>query len=379
MKKVLKTTVCLVLILSMFVGCSVVNVASVGEVNGEKILFSKYKYAMTLVQMFFGAADSENTLGALCQYDQYLQSYMYEDISALVTEAGEADPGENLWDKALGDTTVGDKARALAFDKLAEIEIAIGLAKEREITLSDEEKSNVTQYLNNIIDNVFGSKGKLTEALKSVNMTEKDLKDLWQDIALANKVKTSLSEDATEEDINTFYQDNYIRVKHILVKVGDDIADMDAAKAKIDEIYEKLNAGEDFDALMKEYSNDVDGEGNVNNADAGYLFTADTTGYVDGFVEAGANLAVGEYTAEPVKVESSYSGYHILKRYELEETGATDYADAIKSEIANKAYNELIAGAKESANIVKNEGRVKGYKLIELKAADEEAAVETVE
>lgn len=63
----------------------------------------------------------------------------------------------------------------------------------------------------------------------------------------------------------------------------------------------------------------------------------------------------------------------------MEETGATDYADAIKSEIANKAYNELIAGAKESANIVKNEGRVKGYKLIELKAADEEAAVETVE
>ena len=66
----------------------------------------------------------------------------------------------------------------------------------------------------------------------------------------------------TDEALLKYYNDNYARVKHILIKVGDEgISDLDAAKAKADEVIAELDGGADFETLMTKYSGDVDSDG----------------------------------------------------------------------------------------------------------------------
>ena len=104
-----------------------------------------------------------------------------------------------------------------------------------------------------------------------------------------------------------------MEISHILIKVDatSDISTSEkedletAAEAKAKDIIEKLNNGEKFEDLAKEYSDDTATKesggslGKVNYID----------NYDENFMEGAVNLEVGEYSKEPVK---SQYGYHII-------------------------------------------------------------------
>lgn len=104
-------------------------------------------------------------------------------------------------------------------------------------------------------------------------------------------------------------------VSHIMIRVeAGDPADVQAtAQNRIDEIYTKLNEGEDFGELAKKYSDDRTSAGK-----GGQLPAFGTGKMVEEFEEASFNIQyVGEYT-EPIK--SPY-GWHIIllvERIEVE-------------------------------------------------------------
>lgn len=370
MKKMVKAILCLTLVLTLVTGCTVVNVAKVGEVNGERIALSEYKYLLTFTELYFGAVDYTDTLSTVCMYDAYTRSYMYNDVAKLLTKAGKAEDGKSIWEKEIDGETVGDALKALVFDKAAELSLVAAKAAELEVTLTDEETAAITDAKNSFIEGL-GSRAKFEEALSSVKMTENELTDMWKSMVLSGKLSEKLTgEDAlTDEALLKYYNDNYVRVKHILIKVGDEgISDLDAAKAKAAEVISELDGGADFEALMTKYSGDVDSDGNVNGGATGYVFKSGDFSN-PAFEDASFALSVGEYTKEPVEVDASYSGYHIIKRYALEESYFTSDEDGIKETVKNavteSGYSDAMANELKNADVKKSESKIRGVKLID--------------
>ncbi len=127
-----------------------------------------------------------------------------------------------------------------------------------------------------------------------------------------NYVKANL----TDAEIQSYYDDNIfgdIEGAHILIspETDDDMTDEEIeeaeekAKKEAEDIIKKLDDGEDFEDLAKEYSDD---EGTASN---GGKLTITYGEVVDEFWDAASKLEDGKYTEEPVK--SDY-GYHIIYR-----------------------------------------------------------------
>lgn len=154
-----------------------------------------------------------------------------------------------------------------------------------------------------------------------------------------NYLKANLSED----EIKKYYDENVFgtySAKHILIipDVNDDMSDEEKsaaeenAKNKAKEVIEKLNNGEDWASLVKEYSEDegsIDDEGLVENFTKGDV--------VDEFWNAVEKLEDGKYTSEPVK--SSY-GYHIIKRESYKEK---EKLDDMKDELIETIINNKLS------------------------------------
>ncbi len=170
------------------------------------------------------------------------------------------------------------------------------------------------------------------------------LEELMTSVKKEEVAKNYLKENLSDEEINKYYEDEVYgtySAKHILIKpvTTDNMTDEEktaaeeAAKNKAQEVINRLNNGEDFASLVKEYSEDegsVDKEGLVENFTKGDV--------VDEFFNATAKLKDGEYTTEPVK--SSY-GYHVILRVSATEKKALkDIKDEVVEKIIEKKLDE---------------------------------------
>ena len=373
MKKTLKMILCLAMALTLLVGCTVVNVAKAGSVNGKEIPLGVYKYSVRIAEMYMGVMDYEDKLTMIAMYDSYTASMVYNAITDIMAEAGTAEEGESLWDKAYGETTVGEAVKAAVFEEIAKVYLAEGLAAEKEIALTEEEISTVSQAISSLYG-VTGSKSSFDEALGEINLTSNQLEDLWVKILLSNKLSESVNEEKeiAAEEVEAYFNENYMRVKHILVKVGDEgIETMEDAKAKAEEILATITPESDFEALMAEYSSDVDAEGNVNGGEEGYVFKEGDFGN-PAFEDASKALGVGEVTKELVEVKGgSYEGYHIIKRYAIEEGYFAENAEAltaaIEATLKADVFKTYIDAALAEADVTKSESKIKGVKLTVIK------------
>ncbi|QKH04983.1 peptidylprolyl isomerase [Bacillus cereus] len=143
---------------------------------------------------------------------------------------------------------------------------------------------------------------------------EDDFKKLIKrDIAFEKAVKASV----TEKEMKDYYKPK-LKASHILVK--------DEKTAK--EIKEKLNNGEDFAALAKQYSEDP------GSKEKGGELSEFGPGEMDSkFEEAAYKLEAGQ-VSDPIK--SSY-GYHIIKLTEKKELKPFDQEkDNIRKELEQK-------------------------------------------
>lgn len=138
-----------------------------------------------------------------------------------------------------------------------------------------------------------------------------------------------LSDEDTLDDM--IHSDAFIRVKQILIS-ADNGNSTEENRATAEDLYQQLENGADFDALVEEFSQDLYQWGN----DDGYYITSGVR--YEAFEEAAFALEIGEYSG----VVETEAGYSILKRYEKEEKYLTNHFDDLCQEYFDSAYNALL-------------------------------------
>ncbi len=196
-------------------------------------------------------------------------------------------------------------------------------------------------------------------ALESQKLTEQDLKNyMLRVLTVMEHEKNQVSEEDIKKDFEANKKDyTNISVRHVLVSFkdaeGKDRPEGEALKiAK--EVESKLNKGEDFAAVAKEYSQDPaskDKGGLIENKPAG--------SWVPQFKEKALTLDLNKISAP---VETDY-GYHVMKVEKREEVAydklPADQKEGILNELASakidnfmqNELNDLI----ESMDIPKSE------------------------
>ena len=169
-------------------------------------------------------------------------------------------------------------------------------------------------------------------------------KELRKKLSLEYKRKEAVEDyirtHLTDKEIKKYYKNNIygqVKASHILITsdAKDDSADEVKAEAEqkaldtANEIITKLNNGEKFADLAKEYSSDK--ATSSKGGDLGYF---DLDDMATAFSDAVKELKVDEYTKEPIKTEY---GYHIiLKTGEKEKAKLKDVKEKIKDKLTEE-------------------------------------------
>ncbi|HVD97391.1 MAG TPA: peptidylprolyl isomerase [Cytophagaceae bacterium] len=127
-----------------------------------------------------------------------------------------------------------------------------------------------------------------------------------------------------------------VHVAHIMVRAtsGLPVADSLAAKQKIDEIYKKLKSGEKWEAMVSQFSDDVN-----SKTHAGELPWFSTGRMIPSFEEASFKLVNPGDISEPV--QTPY-GWHIIKLLEKKKLETYEELEpTIKSKVAKDSRSEL--------------------------------------
>jgi len=130
-----------------------------------------------------------------------------------------------------------------------------------------------------------------------------------------------------EEHPDEFQNPKTVEARHILIKVGQDAADEEVAKAKekIEDILEKAKAGQDFAELAKQYS-----EGPSKDK-GGFLGSFRREAMVKPFADKAFSMQAGDIS-DPVRTRF---GWHIIKVEKVNEATVSTLADA-KDQIRKK-------------------------------------------
>lgn len=225
--------------------------------------------------------------------------------------------------------------------------------KANKLEVSDKDVNE--SFLNSVKQ--FGGQEQFDKMLDDYNMDVEKFKETVKKDLMYQKHKEWFEKEhpVTDEEIKQYYEDNKDQfskrdTSHILVD--------DEKTAK--EIKEKLDKGEDFAALAKEYSKDTanaDNGGNLGEFSKGQM--------VKEFEDAAFALKEGEIS-EPIKTQF---GYHIIKINKVSDS-VDDNKDAITKALNEKKYADYIKELNEKANVV-TEATVKENKAAEESTVEE--------
>ena len=250
---------------------------------------------------------------------------------------------------AMKDTVGEQTLQRLVLTKV--LEGSIEDAKSLKTAADEEVAKLVAQY---------GGEPKLLAALQQSGITSVDA---YRQTLYLNKLMTEAVKKAanfSEEDIKAYYDawEPQITAQHILIAAKSDATDEEkaAAKAKAEELIQKLKDGADFAELAK-----------ANSADTG---TAEKGGQIGPFkrsdmvaefATAAYNLKnVGDMTETPVQTQF---GYHIIKLVSRDEKKSFD---EVKEQMAKEM---LDAKLKDSAYL--HQTMVDLVKAADVKITDE--------
>ena len=230
---------------------------------------------------------------------------------------------------------------------------------------NEEEDKSVKEQINQIKSS-YEDESTFLNVIKQyfgVN-SEEELEDMLRLEYKRNEaVEDYVKEDLSDKEIENYYNDNIygdIKASHILIKpdVKSDATDAEKekaekkAKAEAEKIINKLNKGEDFVKLAKEYSDDTANAS--KGGDLGYFNSDDMD---ENFWDAAKKLEKNAYSKEPVK---SQYGYHIiLKVDQKEKPKLKDVKDEIKSTLANAKLKNNSTLHYESLIKIREENKIK--------------------
>lgn len=182
---------------------------------------------------------------------------------------------------------------------LASIEAKVEITEDRARSYYDEHKG---EFRNPEQVEIEYLEANLDEIMSQIEVSEEKVRAQYQ------------------QEVAAFQAQTERHAAHILIEPHGG-----AEQAVLEEIQQKLNAGEDFATLAEEYSEDFGSRG--LGGDVGFT---DGTAFPRAFEEALAQLEVGE-VSKPVRTDA---GYHLIKLLEVRGAEPPSFEEA-KSRIAN--------------------------------------------
>lgn len=243
--------------------------------------------------------------------------------------------GTEIWNINLGDVTLEENVKDIALAQIAQIKTMNLMAEKYQVELTQEEKTQAKNAAE-----VYYASLNDTE-IEAIGADKKTIEQLYKEYALARNVYQYII-----KDINPEISDDEARtitVQHILLKTYA----MDGTGKKIEytqnaredsyktacEVWEKAVEGEDFDELIRHYSEDDKstysfGKGEMDPA----------------FEKAAFNLGKGEISDV---IETEF-GYHIIKcisTFDKEETDSNKVKiiEKRKEEVFGQEYDAFVA------------------------------------
>lgn len=264
----------------------------------------------------------------------------------------------------IGDMTASEYVIDTVKKSMKQILVLKAKAIEEGETLTSEDLETVKTQRDSFIEQL-GGRYNYEQAIAEYGFTLEDVEAFYKDQILSQKISEKYfgsgeeggSVDVSDEEIQAKIDSDYVMAKHILIMSDEsetaegteaeaaEAAEQDAessdadAKKTAEDIIEQLDGGADFDTLMKSYSEDVDADGNLNGDNGAYMFT--TGEMVKEFETAAFDLAIGEYTKEPV--ETTY-GYHVIMRMPLPTQGEVfeNAWQSAKNLLIQNRYEDMI-------------------------------------
>lgn len=257
-----------------------------------------------------------------------------------------------------------DVAKETALDSAIQNALCIETAKRAGIELDNSDKKEIEQTKNQIVASYGGEDG-YKKYLKENGVSDEFFDRMCQANVYRVKIARTLMSKAPSEAEQKKYFEEHVeefseyrkKAKHILFLTEDPQTRQpksEEEKIKAKELFENVlkraQAGENFDALMNEYSEDP----GLATAPSGYVFGAGEM--VPEFEQAVFSAKEGEITS----CVSSY-GYHIIKRLPLEFSDVSNYV--ISSLILEMADEKIEQWKNEySIKVEKNEDVLKEIK-----------------
>jgi len=217
----------------------------------------------------------------------------------------------------------------------------------------------------------FGTKDTLKQQLQQANLTTEDLE---QYIRQSLIVLGDAEKKVKEEDMKAKYDENLknsmydiATVSHILISLTDDsgkeVRTKEQALARANEVKQKLDAGGDFAALAKEYSDDPGSKDNGGKYENEMI-----NNWVEGFKNAAKELPLNTIS-DPVETEF---GYHVMKVESRSTLTYDEVKEELKAELAESRVMDFIEN--ELPNYLEN---IDTSKLPQASASPEVPAPET--
>ncbi len=222
------------------------------------------------------------------------------------------------------------------------------LAENQKVTLDKSDKKSVDEYVEAAIAN-YGGKEAYREALEKNHLTDELFRYFYSRQLLENKLREHMylemnniikSDDATvEADI----KENFMAAKQVLIRHDNGQSD-EKNLALARSILLKAKGGEDFDSLIKEYSEDT-----TALTDYVYYFTYGQM--VEGFEKAVSETAVGGICDH---VAESEAGYHIIMRMPLDQEYIDSHFEELRNAYKARCFNDMRKTLTKSFEIEKS-------------------------
>lgn len=242
--------------------------------------------------------------------------------------------GREIWETKADGVTLEENVKNIALAQIAQIKTMNLMAEKYEVELDEEERA----LAENAAKAYFDTLGE--QEIEKMGVNEKTVKSLYTELARAEKMYQY-----TIKDINPEISDDEARtitVQHILIKTyaldgtGKKVEYTEEAKQdayrQAGEVLRLVNEGEDFDELIRRYSEDDKGT---------YSFGK---GEMDAAFETAAfNLGKDEISDV---VETEF-GYHIIKclnTFDKDETDANKVkiVDQRRAEAFGQEYDAYV-------------------------------------
>ncbi len=264
----------------------------------------------------------------------------------------------------LVDESQREQLNRQALDTLIDIELLYQESQRRGFEVTEE---RIEEQVNGLRTQ-FGDEEGYAAALEQIGISGGELRSEFRrqlaiqdmidtDIAPSTSVSEQESTDFYEQNPAFFFRPEQVRASHILILVSPDAGEEEKseAKSRIEEIRERITAGEDFAELAGRFSQD---SSSASGGDLGYFQREQM---VKPFADAAFALEVGQLS----EVVTTEYGFHLIRVTDRREESVVPY-EQVQLQIFEYLHREKVMVAiEELAAQLRSQAEIEEFNLPE--------------